>query len=436
MMIAMLGVPTYGIRACARVRDDKLKLTKVAHELLFITIIMSAFAYILFGISLFVVPRLFDDRLLYIITSSTILLNAIGMEWLFKALEQYTFITIRSVVFKAIAAVAMFLLIHQKSDYVIYGIITVFASSASFILNFIHAGKYIRMRPVGGYDLRPHLKPVMVFFAMACATTIYTNLDTVMLGFMRDNTEVGYYNAAVKIKLILMAIVTSLGNVLLPRVSYFVQKGMKEEFNRVCAKSLNFVFLLATPLVLYFIIFAKEGIFLLSGAAFEGSVVPMQIIMPTVLFIGLTGIMGIQVLVPLGLEKYVLYSEIAGAVIDLILNWLLIPKLGASGAAIGTLVAEIVVFIVQWIVLRKRLAGAFKAVSYLRILAGLAAGTAACVWIKFISLGSFITLLISGVLFFGLYYAILLLTREGLTVDITRQAAGVLKSKLGGKKRG
>ena len=413
-MLAMLGVPTYGIRACAQVRDDKLKLSRTAHELLFINLFMSLVSYAILAGALLFVPRLFEDRILYIIVSATILFTAIGMEWLFRALEQYSYITIRSLIFKAIAVIAMFLLIHEQKDYVIYGGISIFAASASNILNFFHARRYIFMHPLGEYNIRRHFKPVLVFFAMACATTIYTNLDNVMLGFMTSNTEVGFYTAAVKIKVVLVAVVTSLGNVLLPRVSYYIQHGQMEEFRRVCRKALNFVFLAATPLSLYFILFAKNGIYLLSGSAYGGAIVPMQIIMPTVLLIGLTGIMGIQVLVPLGKEKYVLYSEIAGAIVDLILNWFLIPVLGASGAAIGTLVAEFVVFCVQFYVLRKELLQTFQNIKYLKILIGMAGGCAASVWVLFMNFRNIIALLISAVLFFLVYYLLMLVQKEEL----------------------
>ena len=130
-----------------------------------------------------------------------------------------------------------------------------------------------------------------------------------MLGFMTSDVDVGYYNAAVKIKSILVSIVTSLGVVLLPRASYYVEHNLMEEFYRITKKATNFVFLVASPMMVYFIIFAKEGIFFLSGSAYAGSIVPMQIIIPTLLLIGLTNIMGIQMLVPLGREKTVLYSE-------------------------------------------------------------------------------------------------------------------------------
>lgn len=418
-MIAALGIPTYGIRACAKVRDDKEKLSRTAQELLIINVIMSLVAYALLALAIIFIPKLRAEKTLLIVVSATIIFTTIGMEWLFKAMEQYTYITIRSIVFNAIALVLMFLLVHKQSDYVIYGAITIVASSLGYILNLIQARKYIQMKPIGSFNLKQHLKPVLVFFAMAAATTVYTNLDQVMLGFMKTETDVGYYHAAVRIKEILVAIVTSLGAVLLPRVSYYIQNGMMEEFRRITKKAINFVFVFASPLMLYFIIFAKEGILLLSGSDFMGAVIPMQILMPTVLFIGLTGLLGIQILVPLGRERMVLYSVIAGAVVDLIINALLIPKMAASGAAIGTLIAEAVVLLVQLFVLRKDNIGeAFAPVQYWKIVVAMAAGSAASFWVLFLHVGNIFILLISAVLFFAVYAGVLLLLKEPMAREI------------------
>lgn len=431
-MFAQLGIPTYGIRACAQVRNDKKKLSKTAQEIFIINIIMSILAYIVFFIALCNVPRLKDEKTLLIIVSATIFFNAIGMEWLYKALEQYTYITIRSVIFKFIALIAMFLLIHQQSDYIIYGAISIFASSASNIFNFFNVHKYISLRPVGEYNFKQHLKAVSVFFALSCAATIYVNLDTVMLGFMKTNVDVGYYNAAVKIKTILVSIVISLGTVLLPRASYYVEHGLKEDFYRITKKAINFVFLVATPLMLYFMFFAKEGIFFLSGNTYGGAIVPMQIIMPTLFFIGLTNIMGMQILVPLGKENIVLYSEIVGAVVDLAINYILIPKYASAGAAIGTLVAEIAVWIVQYIYLRKQIKDAYKNVRYGILILALFLGSIASLWVKKVFSGSFIVLLNSAILFFGVYFIVLTIAKEPLIYQIEEGLLTKLKKK--GKK--
>ena len=429
-LFAQLGIPTYGIRACAQVRDDKIKLTRTVHELLIINLIMSAIAYLAFFVALYNVPRLSQDKTLFLIASSSILFNAIGMEWLYKALEQYTYITIRSVAFKFIALIAMFLLVHQKSDYIVYGGISTVAAFASNIFNFIHARHYVSARPVGHYNLKRHMKAIFVFFAMSCAVTIYTNLDTVMLGFMKTDADVGYYNAAVKIKTILVSIVTSLGTVLLPRASYYVEHGMRKEFHQITCKAINFVFLIATPLMIYFMLFAREGIFFLSGDAYEGSILPMQIIMPTLFFIGLSNIMGIQILVPLGKEKVVLYSEIAGAMVDLIINWILIPSMASAGVAIGTLVAEAVVTIWQYIALRDTVTDAYKQVHYVPIVLGIVLGSLASLWTKMLGWHEFFTLAFSAVIFFAVYGVVLIIAKEPLTVEIMKQVFGKLQKKL------
>lgn len=429
LMLAQLGIPTYGVRACAKVRDNKLELSRTTQELLIINMVMSALAYILLFLALAFVPKLQQERALYLVVSLTILFNCIGMEWLYKALEEYTYITVRSILFKFLALIAMFALVHTQDDYVAYGGITILAASASNICNFLHARKYITLKPVGGYQFHRHLTAVAVFFAMACASTIYTHLDTVMLGFMTTDVDVGYYNAAVRIKSILVSIVTSLGAVLLPRASYYVEHGQMDAFRRISRKAVNFVFLAAGALSLYFILFARQGILFLSGEAYAGSIRPMQIIMPTLLFIGLSNILGIQILVPMGKEKVVLYSEIAGAVVDVFCNLLLIPRYAAAGAAISNLTAEAVVLLVQFLALRKEIAGAFRSVQYSKIVAGLLLATLSSFWVAELKISSFWSLVLSGGLFFGIYGFFMIITKEALTTEIVKQIVEKVKNK-------
>lgn len=424
-MFAQMGIPTYGIRACAKVRDDKLKLTRTAQELLIINLVLGVIAYGCFFALVLAYPRMRNDKILYIIVSSSILFNAIGMEWLFKGLEQYSYITKRSIVFKAIAVAAMFVLIRKDSDYVWYGVLSVFAASASNVMNFFYARKFIIMKPVGNYCFRKHFKAVGVFFAMSCATTVYTNLDTVMLGHMTSDTDVGYYNAAVRIKNILVSIVTSLGNVLLPRASYYIEKGRTEEFKRITKKAIHFVLLFAAPLTVYFMIYASYGIYFLAGRQYSGAIRSMQVIMPTLVFIGLTNIMGIQILVPTGREKEVLYSEIAGAVVDAGLNMILIPSLKATGAAIGTLVAEFVVLLVQYVLLRKELNGFFRKFHFGQLIVSLGVASVLSFCVRLINMQSisyqlqnFIVLAVSAIIFFGVYFITMVIFKEPIVIEV------------------
>ena len=429
-IIACLGVPTYGIRAVAKCRDNREELTKTVHELFIISTLTTIIAYFLLFISLSFVPRFQEDKLLYWIISLEMILYTIGMEWLYRGLERYSYITKLSLIFKIVAVILMLLLIHEQKDYFLYGFLTIFASGACYILYFINAHNYVDIRYVGNYDLKRHLKPVLVFFAMSCATTIYTHLDSVMLGFIASDADVGFYNAAVKIKVLMVSVVTSLGAVLLPRASYYIQHKQYEEFKNIGSKAINFVFLVSCPIILYFIIFAEPGIFFISDQAYAPGIPAMRVIMPTVLFIGLTNILGIQMLVPLGKEKVVLHSEIAGAVVDIIINAILIPKYKATGAAIGTVFAEMVVLLVQYYALRDIVKDIFRKIEYPKILCALLLSCVMTFWIKNLNLSNFMILLESSLLFFGCYFVALLVAKEKLVFEIYQQMLEKIKHKF------
>ncbi len=419
-LFAQLGIPSYGIRVCAQNRDNKEELSRIVQELTIISLVMTAIVYGALFVSVELVERFRNEKLLILISSASILFGALGVEWMYKGLEQYAYITMRSLLFKVISVLLMFALIHAKKDYLTYGAISVFAASASQFLNLINARKYIHLKPCGHYDFIRHLKPIGVFLAMSCATTIYTNLDTVMLGFMASDADVGYYNAAVKIKTILVAVVTSLGTVLLPRASYYVKNNMEDDFNRAIVKSLGFVAMISFPASIYFGLFAKQGILFLSGSAFLPSVFPMQLIMPTIVLIGLSNVTGIQILVPMDGERFVLYSEIVGAVVDIIVNSLLIPHMASGGAAIGTTIAEIAVLAVQIYFIGKHYPDyirLLKGIHFKNILLASVVGTIASVWCTRLVLGAFCILIISAVSFAIGYLGCLLIIKDSLACD-------------------
>ena len=422
-LLARLGIPMYGIRACAGVRDDRRALSKMVQELLSINLGMAGISYILLLITIFLVPRFAEEQTLYLIMSSTIFLEALGVEWLYKALEEYRYITIRSIFFKFVAPAATFLFIHTKQDYMVYGAITILAASASNLLNFYNLRKYITFRVFSEYNFKPHIKPVLIFFATACAIVIYTQLNTVMLGLMKTNADVGLYDSAMKIKNILVSIVTALGAVLLPRASYYVKQGLFEDFSRISAKAIHFVCALALPLIAYFMLFASNGIHFLSGKYFDGAILPMQIILPTIFLIGLSNVIGIQVLVPLGKEKEVFYSVAGGGVTDLIACLLLIPTFSVVGAAVSNLLAELTVLVLQIYYARKcrdkvNIAKALGRIEYGKIFLAIVVALGGSWWCKSLAWKDFYVLLLSGIMFFAVYGACLYVMKEKFFMEI------------------
>ena len=191
VMVASLGIPTHGIRACAKVRDDKEKLSKTVHELFVINCVMTAIVVITFLLCVFYIPKFRVEKTLFLINGVGIVLNVFGMNWVYQALEQYDYITVRSIAFKILSIILMFLLVHQPSDYILYGGITVFAGVGSNTLNFIRLRKILSFKYIGDYNYKQHFKPISILFAQSLAVSVYTNLDTVMLGFLKEDVDVG-----------------------------------------------------------------------------------------------------------------------------------------------------------------------------------------------------------------------------------------------------
>ena len=429
LLIAQLGIPTYGIRICAVSRDDKMKLTRTVHELIVIQMVTMILSYLLFFFCLSLIPRIRVERDLYLVTSSMILLNSIGMEWLFKAMEQYAYITTRSLIFKLLSIVSMFLLVRSKDDYVVYAGINVLASAGSYVMNLTQLHKYIYLRPVGGYQFRQHFKPVLILFAYVCATTIYTNLDSVMLGFMLTDADVGYYGVAVKIKNILVSVVTALGAVMLPRVSNYYERGLMEEFWDMAAKVFRVVWMMVVPLTTFFVIFAEQGIYFLAGELYAPSIMPMIVIMPTLILIGLTSVTGVQILIPSNREHVVLYASIAGAIVDLILNALLIPSLRSTGAAIGTLVAECTVLVIHVAVLKKNLYPMIRSMGIGAICVATAISALASFWITFLQVSYFMVLAVSAMVFFCIYVLVLYFFKDPFVIQGGKKLLELLKAR-------
>lgn len=413
-LVAALGIPTYGIRACAVVREDRRQLSKTVQELIIIHIISTLIICVCFGVALFTVPKFYESKELLLIIGSNIILNVFGVNWLYSALEQYTYIAMRSICFKLLSIILMFIIIKKTEDVILYGGLSVLASAGSNIMNFINMKKHIDIKFQGDYDFKRHFKPILILFAQTMSITIYANLDTVMLGFIKDNNQVGLYDAAVKMKMVCIQLVSSLGAVLLPRLSYLIKNEEWGAFYKLIVKSMEFVAIISIPLTAYCMIFSQEIIIFLSGKSFLAAQAATKIISPTIILIGFSNILGLQILTPMKKEVVVLGSVFGGAVIDLILNCLFIPKAGAAGAALGTLCAEAVVLLIQIIYLRQLIMPLFQQIQWHKIGLALAVSVGIVFLLKDFVVYIFLKLFIMGILLFAIYGILLFVFKEPL----------------------
>lgn len=345
-MIAMLGMNYYGTREAAKRRDDKVKLSQFIREMLTINGCTTLLAYLLLAVAMLTVPKLQEYRELLLCNSLAILLQGMGVEWLYQAMEEYRYITIRSMLFQMVALITLFLFVRDAQDVLPYAMITLFASSGSYVINFINARKYICFPCHGHLKIKQHLKPLLWLFAMAVSIELYTVLDSTMLGFLQGDDAVGRYTAAVKVNKIVVSVINAVGFVLIPRLSYYISRGEQQKIKELTKDAYNYVLLLAIPAMTGLFLFNDEIILLFSGNGFARAGITMRILTPIVVFIPFSVATNQQTFVPMGKEKLILVSTMIGAITNFLCNLWLIPRYAENGAAIATVLAECAVAIV------------------------------------------------------------------------------------------
>ena len=353
--------------------------------------------------------------------SVSILLNSLGTEWLYQALEEYKYITIRSIMFKCIYVVLVFLLVRERKDYVVYGVLTIFASSASYVCNFFNLRKKIEIQPVSFKQCKKHVEPIFTLFMASIIINIYSNFDIVMIGFLQGDEKVGIYNAALKIRNIVLSISTSITAVIIPRMALYAQDRNKEKIINLGLQSLTASFLLAIPLVAYIMIEAKDVLLFIAGSQYVEAQSTLIILLICVVLLVLTNLLGNQIMIPQGKDGCFTKIIFIAMIINLLLNLLLIPKYGSTGAAIGTLMAEtsnVVAMIICekeefdsiWSRFEK---GKFSVALLSAILGGLLCRKAV------VNFALFWRLVSTTVASFGIYYSILLALKETILKQLT-----------------
>lgn len=349
VMFAMLGMNYYGTREAAKLRDDRKQLSKYVHEMLIINGCTTLLAYLLLGMTILCIPKLKGYETLLAMNSAAIVLQSMGMEWLYQALEEYKYIAVRSMIFQIIALMAMFILVRDQDDVIPYAAVGLFATSGSYILNFVHVRKYVSFQRFKKYEIRKHLKPILWLFAMAVSIELYTVLDSTMLGFLKGDAAVGRYTAAVKVNKMVISLITSLGMVLIPRLSYYIGLGEEKKVENLVRQALNYVFMFSVPAMIGLFVLSDEIILLFSGSGFASAGKTMRILTPIVAIIPISVVINLQVFVPKAKEKMILLSTCTGAVTNFCCNLFLIPNFAENGAAVATVIAELMVTVVCFV---------------------------------------------------------------------------------------
>lgn len=354
-LFTCLGIPMYAIREVAKVRSDMKQMSTTTIEILLLHAMLTILGYVAVAIICMTVSDVQTDIPLFLILSATIFFTAIGCEWFYQGIEDFKYVAIRGLIVKIISVALLFIFVKTKEDILWYGAYTVFGILGGNIFNFLRLRKYVDRKIVDIHDLHPlrHLKPAIHIFVFNVITSIYLQLNTVLLGFLKDVAAVGYFTAATKLMYMTMSVSNSLGSVMMPRASNLIAENKMNEFKSVVQKSYDFIIAISIPLTIGLIFTSKSAVLLLSGNDFYPAILASQIVAINIISIGISGVMGMQILYPMGKINIVILCTFLGAIINVIVNVLLIPHYGHYGTAVAFATTELVVTVSMFLIGRK-----------------------------------------------------------------------------------
>lgn len=419
-LFTCLGIPMYAIREIARDRSDVVQMNQTAMEILLLHSMLTLVGYAIVAILCLTVPQIQVNIPLFLILSLTIFFTAIGCEWFYKGIEDFKYITIRGLIIKTVSVVLLFIFVKSKTDLLYYGCYTVFGVLGGNIFNFFRLRKYIHRENIifSELHIKRHVKPVLKVFSFSVVTSIYLQLNTVLLGFLKNALAVGYFAAATKVMQMLLMMSSCLGSVMMPRASHLIAENKEDEFNRLIQKSYDFTLAIALPMTIGLIFCAPSLITALCGVKFEHSILPSQIIAPIILMVTISNVFGIQVLFPKGKINIVTLCCGIGAVADLILNLCLIPFFSYIGTSIAYLGAEVATTVSMYFIGRRYIPIMYFKKSHLTYALGCIVMAFTLYGLSLLQLPTLTILLLQGCCGVLAYFIILCICKDEMLVQI------------------
>jgi O-antigen/teichoic acid export membrane protein len=346
-LIAGLGICNYAIREGAAIRENRYELEKFQNEVFTINLYSTLFSYCLLVIMYFSATTVRNYSVLIFIQSTSILFSTLGTDWINAIHEDYVYITLRYLIIQFLSIVALFLFVKTSEDYIIYAAINVFASAGGNLFNIFYIrSKYSKLRLVRHCNLRRHLSPILILFFNTVAVTIYVNSDTTILGVVQGDFAVGIYGVATKIYLIVKQVLNAVIIVSLPRLSAYIGQNNKIAYHALLYKIFNAVVVLVFPCIVGIFMLSKEIILAISGESYAVGFRALQILSFSLGFAVLACFYCVCVLLPQKKDKLCLIASVVSGSLNIILNIIVVPLWSYNGAALTTLLSEMIVFLI------------------------------------------------------------------------------------------
>lgn len=355
LAFASFGVYTLGVREISKIRNDKEKVSKLFTNLFVISFLSNMLVLIIYLIfSLITSTGL--AKVLYLVMSIQIIANVFYVEFVNEALENYKFITIKSIIVKIIYFLAILLAVRNPHDIVIYAVIVSLTNFLNNIISFIYAKHRISF-DFSKIQIKKYIKPLIAVLVITNADLLYSQLDRVMLGRYVSGVSVTVYYTAYYLISTLSAIPYSIINVSIPRLSYLLKNEGKEIYEEKLNNSISSLIFIIVPMCLGVFVLSKEAIILYAGKKYLMAIVPLMIACITRIFISLESVMNNLVMYPNNREDRILKVSLTCGISNLIINYLLVLfKIFSPLTALATTgLVELTIFIIHYTYARKKM---------------------------------------------------------------------------------
>jgi O-antigen/teichoic acid export membrane protein len=334
VLFANMGIGSYGVREIARFTDDKKKRDDVFSNLFTISLITTGISLGVLIVCTYTVPTMIAYKPFLGIGATKLVFNLFAVNWFFEGISDFRYITIRSIAIRMLYVIAVFIFVHDKGDTLIYYALTTGTVVINSIVNWCYGKKYWLLS-FKNIHLNDFLKPVLTFGFYLIVTSMYTSFNTVFLGFVSNNTEVGYFTTATKLYSIIMAVFSSFTTVMVPRVAKLLKDKNFEHLQKVASDTFALIIMFAIPIIAFCELNANDIILILSGKGFEGAITPFRIVILLLLIIGFEQIIIQQFLMASSSNKAVLSVGVVGVIVGVSMNIIFTPHYGAIGSSVA-----------------------------------------------------------------------------------------------------
>ncbi len=344
LLLAELGISTYAIREGAKIRENRYAIENFSSEMFSINCYSSMASFFLFLAFLYIVPSFGEYSALLIILSLQILFKPIGVEWLYSIYEDYLYITLRTVGVYLISIIFLLLCVRNRNDVNTYALIMALSFAGSNLVNYLHGRKYCRLRLVKSVNCLKHIKPILILFAMTATVVVYVSSDTTILGLLCDDYTVGIYSVSTKVYSIVKTILSAIIIVSIPRLATSLGNNEREAFINTLEDVYKTLVTALLPAVTGIIILKTEIVCLISDTVFLEATSSLSLLSIALFFCMGAWLWGQCVLVIYGKEKTVFKVTLVSALLNIILNFIMIPLWKENAAAFTTILAEALAF--------------------------------------------------------------------------------------------